>query len=443
MSVPKTEPEGSGRGRALRPLYSRSILRLFLPLAFLAVASFYPSTSYDSRCRLLLSAGDGGQRRGGADIAPLGPAGHAIVWCEIRPPDLARVMLAVMTGDDLGPPVAVSDGLAVARRPRVACSPDGAIHVVWEEQETGAEAEVFYRASADGGATFTTPPRNLSGNAGRSTDPDIFAGPTGRIHVVWTDDTPGVPSAMYRVSIDEGTSFPSAGNLSGNAQPDRVLHAVVAEDAGGKIVAAWSEERTGGGRVVIARSSDGGTSFAKLTEVIGLPSRHPHHLACLASPLTSNFWHVAWNETDSLESPNESRVWLFSFDESQFGRPDEIPVVSHSPVTAGLSFEGVGGVDLQTNGFEAFLVFEGRKESGRREVFFGHFDYSPDWIGLVELSRVAGESEYGIDRDAAGLAQDFRSPRGGNPAVFEDDTGIWFGKGEPLPNELTMNWGCR
>jgi hypothetical protein len=352
-------------------------------------------------------------------------------------------MLSVSAGNDFGPPVRVSESAAVSQKPRVTCSPDGAIHVLWEEQEAGAEPEVFYRSSVDSGQTFTTPPRNLSENTGRSTDPDIFAGPAGRIHVVWTDDTPGVPSAMYRVSVDGGASFSSAVNLSGNAQPDRVLHAVVAEDAGGKIVAAWSEERTGGGRVLIARSSDGGSSFAKLTEVFGSPSCHPQHLACLASPLTSTFWHVAWNETYSLESPDESRVWLFSFDESQFGRPDEIPVVSHVPVTAGLSFEGLGGVDLHTNGFEAILVFEGRKESGRREIFFGHFYDSPDWIGLVELSRVAGEGEYGIDRDAAGLAQDFRSPRGGNPAVFEDDTGIWFGKGEPLPNELTMNWGCR
>jgi hypothetical protein len=306
--------------------------------------------------------------------------------------------------------------------------------VVWEEQEAGFEPEVFYRMSADGGRTFTTPPRNLSEDAGRSADPDVVAGPSGRIHVVWADDTPGLAAAMYRASDDAGATFSAAQNLSAGTPSDPVLRVAVAEGAGGKIVAAWATRLAGRGAVRIARSRDGGASFDRVFERSGTATGFPEHVAVVASPLNagSDFWYVAWNETDRPADPRgESRVWLFSFDGGQLDNPAEIPVVTTIPVSAGLSFEGLCGVDLQANGAEVFMVFEGRKDSGRREVFLGRIECC-DTVEVIELSRVAGEGEYGIDREAAGMAQDFRAPRGGNPAVFQSDEGVWLGEATPI-----------
>jgi len=54
--------------------------------------------------------------------------------------------------------------------------------------------------SVDGGVTWTSNKR-LSWTSGLSYYPDIAADPSGNLHLVWSDDTPGVNQIYYKKFI--------------------------------------------------------------------------------------------------------------------------------------------------------------------------------------------------------------------------------------------------
>jgi hypothetical protein len=96
-------------------------------------------------------------------------------------------------------------------------SPKGTLHIVYNRNPTpdlAGASEVYYRASHDGGRTWTDP-KALSDD-----DPNLYAGqyfpnmsvaPNGRIDVVWWDtrDTPGQRSndVYYSYSNDDGRTW--------------------------------------------------------------------------------------------------------------------------------------------------------------------------------------------------------------------------------------------
>jgi hypothetical protein len=86
--------------------------------------------------------------------------------------------------------------------------------VVWKEP-IGANADIFYRRSIDGGANFE-PVVNLSNNSGASFPAVSASG--NNVYVVWTDNTPGNNEILYRKSIDGGVNFDIIkSNLSANS----------------------------------------------------------------------------------------------------------------------------------------------------------------------------------------------------------------------------------
>ena len=89
------------------------------------------------------------------------------------------------------------------------------VYVVWDDFTPG-NSDIFYRRSFDGGATFD-PIINLSNNAGQSTRPAIAISGN-NVYVVWDDNTSVNFDIIYKRSTDGGASFtePSK-NLSGNA----------------------------------------------------------------------------------------------------------------------------------------------------------------------------------------------------------------------------------
>ena len=76
------------------------------------------------------------------------------------------------------------------------------VHIVWSDNTPG-NFDIFYKRSTDGGASFTEPTKNLSGNAGSSFRSDIAVSGS-NVHVVWDDDTPGNLDILYRRSLDGG-----------------------------------------------------------------------------------------------------------------------------------------------------------------------------------------------------------------------------------------------
>ena len=69
--------------------------------------------------------------------------------------------------------------------PAVAVDSSGRVHVVWHD-DTPGNFEIYYKRSTDGGSTWTAPQR-LSWNTVDSEFPDIAVDSSGHLHVVWHD----------------------------------------------------------------------------------------------------------------------------------------------------------------------------------------------------------------------------------------------------------------
>ena len=94
----------------------------------------------------------------------------------------------------------------------IACSPAGHLHVVWSDNTSGSP-EIYYMEGQSGGATWSSP-RRLTWNSGISSSPALAAHSSGLIHVVWWDTTPGLAEIYYKNSPDGGATWTSARRLT-------------------------------------------------------------------------------------------------------------------------------------------------------------------------------------------------------------------------------------
>jgi len=70
------------------------------------------------------------------------------------------------------------------------------LYVVWYDDGPG-NAEIFYKKTTDGGATWSASQR-ITWNSGHSYDPAIAVDLSSNIHVLWTDGTPGNDEIYYK-----------------------------------------------------------------------------------------------------------------------------------------------------------------------------------------------------------------------------------------------------
>ena len=102
-----------------------------------------------------------------------------------------------MVGATFGPIINLSNNAGISFDPRIAVSGSN-VHVVWRDNTPGS-GDIFYKRITDAGNSFIEPTKNISSNAGISTDPAIsISGST--VHVAWRDDTPGNFDILYRRS---------------------------------------------------------------------------------------------------------------------------------------------------------------------------------------------------------------------------------------------------
>jgi hypothetical protein len=95
-------------------------------------------------------------------------------------------------------------------------SEENNVYVVWDDFSSG-NFEILFAASNNNGQTFSTPPDNLSNNAGISLDQQISS-EGNNVYVVWLDDTSGNSETFFAVSNDNGQTFSNPpDNLSNDA----------------------------------------------------------------------------------------------------------------------------------------------------------------------------------------------------------------------------------
>ena len=145
--------------------------------------------------------------------------------------------------------------------PAIAIDSINTIHVVWHDFTPG-NAEIYYRKSADGSATWS-PAQRLTWTSGCSCDAAIAIDSINTIHVVWQDDTPSPdrPEIYYRRSTDGGVTWTTSQNLTQNSvwsySPD------IAVDSSNNLHVVWIDDHfTANYEVCYMKSTDGGATWS-------------------------------------------------------------------------------------------------------------------------------------------------------------------------------------
>jgi len=125
--------------------------------------------------------------------------------------------------------------------PAVTVDPSGHIQLAWEEDIT-TKLVIYYMKSPDGGAIWTKSKR-INWTPGSAYKPALAADPSGNIHVVWSDDTPGHPDIYYEKSSDGGATWSAAQRItwtSGNS-----FRPAVVVDLSNSPVVVWDDYTPG------------------------------------------------------------------------------------------------------------------------------------------------------------------------------------------------------
>jgi hypothetical protein len=173
--------------------------------------------------------------------------------------------------------------------PAVAVNASGHIHVVWQDKTPG-NYEIYYKKSTDGGASWTANVK-LTTNTGASKNPAIAVDNSGYLHVVWQDDTPGNAEIYYRKSTNGGATWSTAARLTSTAGASECPAAAV--DSAGHIHVVWQDSTTGNAEIYYKRSTNGGanwTANVRFTTNAGA-SKNP---AIAIDP--SGYLHVVWQD---------------------------------------------------------------------------------------------------------------------------------------------------
>jgi hypothetical protein len=147
---------------------------------------------------------------------------------------------------------------ASADSPVIAVSSDSRVHVAWHKYMPG-NPELYYRRSTDGGTTWNTVQR-LTWTSGGSFRPVIGLGSGSAIHMVWQDDTPGNAEVYYKKSTDGGATWGTAKRLTSTSgsswSPD------MAVDSSTAIHVVWGDSTPGNFEMYYKKSTDGGESWS-------------------------------------------------------------------------------------------------------------------------------------------------------------------------------------
>jgi hypothetical protein len=187
------------------------------------------------------------------------------------------------------------------------------VYIVWQENPPSGFSsqrdglinyEIFIKKSVDGGQTFGDE-INLSNNPGFSEHPQIAAYDE-KVHVAWIDNSLGNKEILLARSIDNGTTFSEAINLSNTFNTNsRNLELSAFEN---NVYAVWlDEDEQGNGIILFTASNDGGESFGNpITIARNVTTNNDFTFPKVAA--YGNNVYIAWNVIDSRSTQGEGEI---------------------------------------------------------------------------------------------------------------------------------------
>jgi predicted neuraminidase len=139
----------------------------------------------------------------------------------------------------------------------IAVDANNRLHVVWSDATPGND-EIYYKKSTDAGTTWTTSQR-LTWTSTDSEYPAIAVDASGHLHVVWDDDMPGNHEIYYKKSTDGGATWTGSQRLTWDSSYSTWPAIAVSSPA--NLYLAWQDYASGNGEIYHKKSTDGGTTW--------------------------------------------------------------------------------------------------------------------------------------------------------------------------------------
>ena len=160
------------------------------------------------------------------------------------------------------------------------------VHVVWFDSRTGADGDVYYKRSSDGGLSWGLDTRISF--SGRTNFPTIAAsGPY--VHIVWNEDRTDTVEVYYRRSIDNGANWEVDKRLT-HSRSEKSTPCIALSGLSVHIV--WADTRGGKREVYYKNSADNGENWGIDTRIATSYdiTQHPTVAA------SGQFVYVVWED---------------------------------------------------------------------------------------------------------------------------------------------------
>jgi hypothetical protein len=182
-----------------------------------------------------------------------------VVWQDFTPGNsdtfFARSTDGGLTFSD---PENISENTGVTFGPQIT-SEGNNVYVVWEDNTPG-NLDTFFARSTDGGLTFNQPENISEENTGSSVGARISS-EGNNVYVVWFDDTSDPNFDIFTArSTDGGLTFSDPENISENTGPS-VRPQISSE--GNNVYVVWQDNTPGNADIFFAASTDGGLTFSE------------------------------------------------------------------------------------------------------------------------------------------------------------------------------------
>lgn len=166
-------------------------------------------------------------------------------------------------GQSFGASVNLSDNDGSSRNPRIVVAESGNVFVAWQDDTPNPENEdsIFVRASIDGGILFgeiaeANTPEGVANN------PSIIPNGAAEFYLLWEDaNQADIFLAPGTLDTDNASiTFGEFANVSDNPGSSAGAQSVVSGT--GLVYVGWIDDVTGNNNVLVANSTDGGSTFS-------------------------------------------------------------------------------------------------------------------------------------------------------------------------------------